>query len=83
MLPADLAETITANVPVPTIGIGAGPRCDGQVLVLPDLLGLNEGFEPRFLKRYAELAGTVRDAVGSFVSDVKEGRYPGPEHFYE
>ncbi len=83
MLPRGLAGEITAAVPIPTIGIGAGPDCDGQVLVLPDMLGLNEGFSPGFLKRYADLSGVVRGAVGDYVRDVKDGKYPGPEHSYE
>ncbi len=83
MLPQRLAGAITRSVPVPTIGIGAGPECDGQVLVLPDMLGLNEGFSPGFLKRYGDLSGQVRDAVGRYVREVKDGVYPGPEHSYE
>jgi 3-methyl-2-oxobutanoate hydroxymethyltransferase len=83
LLPRDLAGEVTDRIPIPTIGIGAGPRCDGQVLVLPDMLGLNEGFDPVFLKRYADLAGTVRGAVADFVREVKDGVYPGPEHSYE
>lgn len=83
MLPQGLAGEITRAVPIPTIGIGAGPECDGQVLVLPDMLGLNEGFNPGFLKHYANLAGDVRGAVTDYVRDVKEGKYPGPEHSYE
>ncbi|MDQ3242205.1 MAG: 3-methyl-2-oxobutanoate hydroxymethyltransferase [Gemmatimonadota bacterium] len=80
LVPADLAGRITEAVSIPTIGIGAGPRCDGQVLVLPDLLGLNDGFAPRFLKRYADLATTVKDAVGRFGSEVRSGEYPDAEH---
>jgi len=83
MLPRGLAGEITRAVPVPTIGIGAGPECDGQVLVLPDMLGLNEGFNPGFLKRYADLATGVREAVKGYVREVKAGSYPGPEHSYE
>lgn len=83
MLPTGLAGTITQSVPIPTIGIGAGPECDGQVLVLPDMLGLNEGFSPGFLKRYGDLSAQVRDAVTRYVREVKEGVYPGPEHSYE
>ncbi len=83
MLPRGLAKIITEREPIPTIGIGAGPDCDGQVLVLPDMLGLNEDFKPGFLKRFAELAGGVRAAVGEYSRAVKEGRYPGPEHSYE
>jgi 3-methyl-2-oxobutanoate hydroxymethyltransferase len=83
MLPKGVAGAITRKVPIPTIGIGAGPECDGQVLVLPDMLGLNEAFSPGFLKCYAELATSVREAVGAYVREVKEGTYPGPEHSYE
>ncbi|MGD2151772.1 MAG: 3-methyl-2-oxobutanoate hydroxymethyltransferase [Gemmatimonadales bacterium] len=83
MLPRALAGSITRAVPIPTIGIGAGPECDGQVLVLPDMLGLNEAFSPGFLKRYADLAASVRGAVSDYVREVKEGVYPGPEHSYE
>jgi 3-methyl-2-oxobutanoate hydroxymethyltransferase len=82
LMPAKLAERITASVSAPTIGIGAGPHCDGQVLVLPDMLGLNEGFSPRFLKRYANLAETVRDAVRTYGDDVRERRYPSAEHSF-
>lgn len=80
LMPTPAADAVTAAVSVPTIGIGAGPGCDGQVLVLHDLLGLNEGFTPKFLKRYAELGGAVRDAVGRYGDEVRSGTYPGPEH---
>lgn len=80
LIPAQLAARITEAVTIPTIGIGAGPGCDGQVLVLPDLLGLNDGFAPRFLKRYADLATAVRDAVGRFGNEVRSGEYPDAEH---
>jgi 3-methyl-2-oxobutanoate hydroxymethyltransferase len=83
MVPSRLAEEVTRSIPIPTIGIGAGPHCDGQVLVLPDMLGLNEGFNPGFLKRYARLAEAVRDAVTDYVREVKEGVYPGPDHSYD
>jgi 3-methyl-2-oxobutanoate hydroxymethyltransferase len=83
MLPQGLAGEITRSIPIPTIGIGAGPKCDGQVLVLPDMLGLNEGFSPGFLKRYADLAADVRAAVTDYVKEVKDGAYPGPEHSYD
>ncbi len=83
MLPRGLAGEISRSIPIPTIGIGAGPECDGQVLVLPDMLGLNEGFSPGFLKKYAELAAEVRKAVGEYVREVREGRYPGPDHSYD
>jgi 3-methyl-2-oxobutanoate hydroxymethyltransferase len=80
LVPATLAARVTAAVQVPTIGIGAGVECSGQVLVLHDLLGLNDGFSPKFLRRYANLAGTVRDAVREFGDDVRAGRYPAQEH---
>src|SRR5712671_1179663 len=80
LVPAPLASQITKSLSIPTIGIGAGPACDGQVLVLHDMLGLNEGFNPKFLKRYAALAEDVREAVRRFAAEVREGRYPGPEH---
>jgi 3-methyl-2-oxobutanoate hydroxymethyltransferase len=75
-IPRELAAKITAQVPIPTIGIGAGPNCDGQVLVIHDMLGLMEGFKPKFARRYAELGEQIRTAVASYVSDVAEGRFP-------
>lgn len=83
LVPRAVAARVTAAVRVPTIGIGAGPACDGQVLVLHDLLGLNEGFAPKFLKRYADLGATVRTAVGAYADDVRAGRYPDAEHSFE
>lgn len=80
LIPSELAQRITEAISIPTIGIGAGPHCDGQVLVLPDLLGLNDGFEPKFLKKYANLAGSVRDAVSRFGDEVRSGAYPDAEH---
>ena len=82
LVPAAVAKTVTAAVHIPTIGIGAGPDCDGQVLVLHDLLGLNDRFKPKFLRRYAELAGDVRSAVGRFAEDVRGGRYPDTDHSF-
>ncbi|MGI9075729.1 MAG: 3-methyl-2-oxobutanoate hydroxymethyltransferase [Gemmatimonadaceae bacterium] len=82
LVPAGLAGDITRSVSVPTIGIGAGADCDGQVLVLPDLLGLNDRFHPKFLKRYASMADDVRAAVGRFGDDVRGGRYPDAEHSF-
>ena len=76
LMPAALAASVTAALRIPTIGIGAGVECDGQVLVLHDLLGLNDTFRPKFLRRYAELASDVRDAVSRFADDVRAGRYP-------
>ncbi len=80
LLPSNVARQITSAVSIPTIGIGAGPDCDGQVLVLPDLLGLNDGFAPKFLKRYANLAATARDAVAKYAAEVRSGEYPDAEH---
>lgn len=80
LMPGAVAAAASRAVSVPTIGIGAGPECDGQVLVLHDMLGLNEGFAPKFLKRYAELGQAVREAVGRFGEEVRGGGYPGPEH---
>lgn len=82
LLPADVAEKITASVSIPTIGIGAGPHCSGQVLVLHDLLGLNDTFSPKFLKRYATLADDVRGAVRAFGDDVRAGTYPDADHSF-
>jgi 3-methyl-2-oxobutanoate hydroxymethyltransferase len=67
---------------VPTIGIGAGADCDGQVLVYHDLLGLTEGHLPRFVKRYASLSGEIRDALAAYVSDVRSGAFPEEQHTY-
>ena len=80
LMPGSVGAAITKAVSIPTIGIGAGADCDGQVLVLHDMLGLNEGFAPKFLKRYAEMAQATRDAVGRFATEVREGHYPGPDH---
>lgn len=79
-MPLELAQSITEEVPIPTIGIGAGPYCDGQVLVIYDMLGMNDDFTPKFLKRYADVGTTVRQAVEDYASDVKSGAFPGPEH---
>jgi len=83
LLPTEVARRVTAALRIPTIGIGAGIGCDGQVLVLHDMLGLNEGFAPKFLKRYAELGASVRAAVRDYAGEVRAGRYPGPEHSFE
>ena len=83
LLPAALATRITAALTIPTIGIGAGAGCDGQVLVLHDMLGLNEMFNPKFLKRYADLGEAVRAAVRSYAAEVRDGSYPGREHSFD
>jgi len=79
-IPSELAEHVTRSIDIPTIGIGSGPHCDGQVLVLHDMLGVDEEFQPMHSKRYASLAGTIRDAIGAYAADVREGRFPGEEH---
>ena len=81
-IPAGLAKKVTEEVSIPTIGIGAGPHCDGQVLVLHDMLGLNKGFSPRFLRRYADLHGEMTQAVSSYIRDVKEGDFPNEHERY-
>lgn len=82
LVPTAVSKAVTDAVGIPTIGIGAGAACDGQVLVLFDLLGLNDRFRPKFLRRYAELAGDVRAAVSRFADDVRSGRYPDSEHSF-
>jgi 3-methyl-2-oxobutanoate hydroxymethyltransferase len=82
-VPAALARRVTEAVPVPTIGIGAGPACDGQVLVLHDLLGLEDRVLPRFVRRYASLRADGTAAVAAFAADVRAGAFPGPEETYE
>jgi len=82
LVPAAVSARITAAVDIPTIGIGAGAQCDGQVLVLPDVLGLNDTFQPKFLKRYAEMAEDVRNALGHWASDVRSGAYPDADHSF-
>jgi 3-methyl-2-oxobutanoate hydroxymethyltransferase len=81
-IPRELAAKITEQVPIPTIGIGAGPHCDGQVLVIHDLLGMLEGFHPKFVRQYAELGTEIRTAVARYVADVSEGRFPGERESY-
>ena len=75
-IPLETAKTITAELSIPTIGIGAGPHCDGQVLVSYDVFGLFQDFTPPFVKRYADLGGTILSATRSYISDVREGRFP-------
>lgn len=83
LVPRELAARVTRDVPVPTIGIGAGRDVDGQVLVLPDMLGLNDEFQPRFLRRFAELAEESRRAVDEYAKAVRNGEYPAAEHSFE
>jgi 3-methyl-2-oxobutanoate hydroxymethyltransferase len=82
LVPAPLASEITKSLTIPTIGIGAGPACDGQVLVLHDMLGLNDRFSAKFVKKYANLAEDVREAARRFGDEVREGRYPDAAHSF-
>ena len=82
-VPAQVASRVSASLRIPTIGIGAGPGCDGQVLVWHDLLGINEGVAPRFVKRYADVAGEIRRGLEAFAADVRSGAYPTDEHVYK
>jgi len=75
-IPSEIAERITAALDIPTIGIGAGPHCDGQVLVIYDLLGMNDSFKPRFVRRYEDFAGRIRAATRAYVEDVRAGGFP-------
>ena len=77
-IPAEIAARITAALPIPTIGIGAGNQCDGQVLVLHDLLGLTQGYVPSFVRQYADLRTIVQEAVAAYCRDVASGQFPGP-----
>ncbi len=81
-VPAPVGTVLSQSLTVPVIGIGAGAECDGQVLVTPDMLGLQNVLTPRYLKRYADLAGTVEEAVRSYVFEVKAGAFPAEEHSY-
>ena len=81
-IPAELAAEVSRELTIPVIGIGAGGGTDGQVLVMHDMLGINKGFSPRFLRRYADLAGIMHEAVTHYISDVKSGDFPSPEESY-
>ena len=82
MVPSDIAGKVTAELSIPTISVGAGPRCDGQLMVWTDWAGFTTGRIPRFVKRYADLAGTLRDAATAYRAEVESGEYPAPEHEY-
>jgi 3-methyl-2-oxobutanoate hydroxymethyltransferase len=82
LIPASVAERVSRELTIPTIGIGAGVGCDAQVLVWTDMAGLNAEPGPRFVKRYADLRGTLSAAAAAYADDVREGRYPAPEHSY-
>ena len=81
-IPAALAARVAAEVSIPVIGIGAGGGVDGQVLVVHDMLGINKGFSPRFLRRYADLATVINDSLGSYITDVKSGDFPNESEQY-
>ena len=81
-VPADLAAEITRTIPIPTIGIGAGASCDGQVLVFHDVMGMNPDFKPKFARRYAELASVISDAARAFARDVRNGDFPNAEESF-
>jgi 3-methyl-2-oxobutanoate hydroxymethyltransferase len=83
MVPADVAAQITKELSIPTIGIGAGPDCDAQVMVWTDMVGLNTGPAPRFVKRYADLRSVITEAASTYAREVADGTYPGPEHSFE
>ena len=81
-IPADLAKKVSESLDIPTIGIGAGPHCDGQVLVLHDMLGITKDFSPRFLRRYSDVGGAVDKAVRDYIDDVRGGSFPAQEESY-
>ena len=81
-IPADIAQKITKAVAIPTIGIGAGPECDGQILVLHDMLGLNDRHLPKFVKQYARLMDTAKAGIAMYVDEVQAGKFPSDEHCY-
>lgn len=81
-IPEDLAGEMTATLDIPTIGIGAGAGCDGQILVIYDLLGIDASFQPKFVKRYANLSETIQEALKNYAKEVREGSFPDPSHSY-
>lgn len=81
-IPAPLAKEVTESLPIPTIGIGAGPYCDGQVLVLHDMLGINKAFSPRFIRRYADLETIISEACQRYIQDVKARTFPSEAESY-
>jgi 3-methyl-2-oxobutanoate hydroxymethyltransferase len=82
MVPAEAAKRVTAELKIPTVGIGAGPDCDAQVLVWQDMAGLRRGKAPRFVKRYADVATVLQNAATAFAQDVRRGEFPAPEHAF-
>ncbi|UJW33155.1 3-methyl-2-oxobutanoate hydroxymethyltransferase [Saccharothrix sp. AJ9571] len=82
MVPAEVAKQVTHSLQIPTVGIGAGPDCDAQVMVWQDMAGLRRGKAPRFVKRYGDLAGALSDAATAFAADVRRGEFPTPDHSF-
>jgi 3-methyl-2-oxobutanoate hydroxymethyltransferase len=82
MVPADVAKRVTAELDIPTIGIGAGPDCDAQVLVWSDMAGMNRGRKPKFVKPYADVGAILLDAARRYAAEVRGGEYPDGEHSY-
>jgi len=82
-VPASLAKEITESLSIPTIGIGAGLDCDGQVLVVHDLIGLLEGFRPKFVKQYVNLRESIEQAAKDYIQEVRDGLFPGKEHIFK
>ena len=82
-IPSSIAQKITKAIKIPTIGIGAGPGCDGQILVLHDMLGINDRFLPKFVKKYADLAGEARKGLASYIEEVRQGSFPSDEYEYK
>lgn len=82
-IPSETGKLITESVKIPTLGIGAGPYCDGQVVIVSDMLGLFEVFTPKFVKKYANLAEEMRRAFREYISDIKDGKFPSEEHCYK
>ena len=82
-IPAEVAQKVTSELTIPTIGIGAGSYVDGQVLVIQDMLGMNSGFSPRFLRRYADLYSVINEAVQKYIVDVKASDFPSPDESYQ
>ena len=81
-IPATLAKQVSESVSCPTIGIGAGNHTDGQILVSTDMLGMTQGFSPKFLRRYAQLSEVMTDAIGSYITDIKNGSFPNESESY-
>jgi 3-methyl-2-oxobutanoate hydroxymethyltransferase len=81
-IPSTLTKKVSESISIPTVGIGAGPHADGQILVLHDLLGINKAFKPRFLRRYADLNGIMTDAISNYITDVKSSSFPNEKESY-